>query len=394
MDGAEGPAADPYSGDERRIALKSPPEGFGYPVFVDRVMVEEGEAVAAGRPVAIVVSRAGRRQVLAAPLDGTVRQIRHGYGDTLERRRVLMTLAVDPKVQPARPARPEQPTPEAPAGRRSARRDGKGAASADGPARGSAGGSSEGSSGRAGAASKRSAFGWRDGPAGDGAPSGAARDDPSARASNRSARRDRRRAEAAGAVRDTQAPGSGSDEASGAPIRDGAATEATARTRSVPTSRSAARPSSQPGSQPARAARGPRDILMVATPGHLRGLAPAATVGVGGMAWRLMLAAAISGTAFLLAAHVAYAFPAQRMAILMVPIALVSALMVGMTVVFHRRTRMGSRMGEVTLGLTAGIALLAAMQGMFYLAWAPDVLVLRPMIEIPALVAAIADLAG
>lgn len=97
----------------RRIALKSPGDGFDYPVFVERMLVGEGERVAAGRPFAIVVSARQRRRVLAAPMDGDIVEIRHSYGATLPRQDVLAVLETFAPL-PQRPAS-KQPAPERPA---------------------------------------------------------------------------------------------------------------------------------------------------------------------------------------------------------------------------------------------------------------------------------------
>ncbi|MEM7497864.1 MAG: hypothetical protein AAF371_07700 [Pseudomonadota bacterium] len=94
----------------RRIALKSPGGGFDYPVFVERMLVAEGERVAAGRPFAIVVSARQRRQVLAAPMDGEIAEIRHGYGATLGRQEVLAILETFAPVQKP-PRRPPASSP-------------------------------------------------------------------------------------------------------------------------------------------------------------------------------------------------------------------------------------------------------------------------------------------
>lgn len=96
----------------KRIALKSPGSGFDYPVFVERLLVGEGEPIAAGRPFAIVVSAAGRKRILAAPMDGTIAEIHHGYGASLKVQSpiaILETFAALPKQKPA-PRRPETPS--------------------------------------------------------------------------------------------------------------------------------------------------------------------------------------------------------------------------------------------------------------------------------------------
>ncbi|MEM9763434.1 MAG: hypothetical protein AAF968_13140 [Pseudomonadota bacterium] len=95
----------------RRIALKSPGGGFDYPVFVERMLVGEGERVAAGRPFAIVVSARDRRRVLAAPMDGHIVEIRHSYGASLPRQDVLAILETfAPVPKPPRPKAEDPPT--------------------------------------------------------------------------------------------------------------------------------------------------------------------------------------------------------------------------------------------------------------------------------------------
>ncbi|MEL6481615.1 MAG: hypothetical protein AAFQ75_09215 [Pseudomonadota bacterium] len=94
----------------RRIALKSPGGGFDYPVFVERMLVGEGERVAAGRPFAIVVSARDRRRVLAAPMDGHIVEIRHSYGASLPRQDVLAVLETFAPVPKPPPPKAEEPT--------------------------------------------------------------------------------------------------------------------------------------------------------------------------------------------------------------------------------------------------------------------------------------------
>ncbi|MEO0429267.1 MAG: biotin/lipoyl-containing protein [Pseudomonadota bacterium] len=101
----------------RKIALKSPGDGFDYPVFVERLLVSEGERVAAGRPFAIVVSARERRRVLAAPMDGHIVEIRHSYGATLAKQDVLAVLETFAPILRPTPKPQPQPKPK-PADRR------------------------------------------------------------------------------------------------------------------------------------------------------------------------------------------------------------------------------------------------------------------------------------
>ncbi|MEM6355284.1 MAG: biotin/lipoyl-containing protein [Pseudomonadota bacterium] len=96
----------------RKIALKSPGDGFDYPVFVERLLVSEGERVAAGRPFAIVVSARERRRVLAAPMDGHIVEIRHSYGATLAKQDVLAVLETFAPIPRATPKPQPQPQPK------------------------------------------------------------------------------------------------------------------------------------------------------------------------------------------------------------------------------------------------------------------------------------------